>query len=316
MTKPSPYPKKWTLLFLGSHGRTLHFHHLKAVLALIGAGFALTVAAALFFYFQYQHHTQRLRTVEASLASARKETQRLKKEKQALTLQLALKHASVPAAVEPTVKKTQKTAARTTEKKGVAEVVQKDTKTVVKQVIKEADTPSSKASPEVSSPEPDTATVSKPDEPSQMDDEKPDAHKPEETEIGRSRVAEAEARQPAVVDVANFQLSKDNAHNRWVIRFTIKRTATATGKINGRAFIVLKDDSDDYGNWVCVPPAALIKGKPAPEQRGYTFAINNFLNARVSMKQQTPPENVQEAVVYVYAEKGPLLLEKAFPIEN
>ena len=139
---------------------------------------------------------------------------------------------------------------------------------------------------------------------------------PQETEAAAPQAAANAAHPPVVVEVKNFRLCKDATGNRWAIRFTIKRTSAATGKISGRAFIVLKDGSADDSNWVCVPSAAMIEGKPAPEQRGYTFAINNYLNARISMKQQTPPEDVREAVVYIYEEKGALLLEQTFPIKN
>lgn len=326
MAKPSPYPKKWTLLFLGSHGRTLQFHHLKAVLLLIGAAFALTAAVALYFYFQYQNHIKRLRTVETTLADIRQETQRLKKENQTLTLQLALKHANAPVAVESPSKTGQQTTDKPAAMKVADEVVQEDDRAEEKRAYPEADNrsdpaepspepmtavPSSNAAAEGSPQAPAAAAVSKPGEPTHKNRDNPEQ---EGAEREGTPVAASEPHPPAVVDVANFQLVKESARNRWVIRFTIKRTAAATGKINGRAFIVLKDGSDDHNNWVCVPPATLIKGKPGPEQRGYNFGINNFLNARVSMKQQTPPDNFAEAVVYVYDDKGSLLLEQTFPI--
>ena len=262
-------------------------------------------------------------------ADIRQETQRLKKEKQTLTLQLAMKHANAPPAIEPHPKTGQKTTNKPTAKKVADEVVQEDDSDEKKRAHPEADigsdpakpppepsaaVPSSNASAQVSPPEPAAAAVSKPGEPTQPTDKNRDNPEQEGAERKGAPVVASEPIPPAVVDVANFQLVKESARNRWVIRFTIKRTAAAAGKISGRAFIVLKDGSEDYNNWVCVPPAMLIKGKPAPEQRGYTFAINNFLNARVSMKQQTPPENVSEAVVYVYADKGSLLLEQTFPI--
>ena len=331
MVKPTPYPKRWTLLFLGSHGRTRQFHHLKLVLVLIVVGFTFTAGAALYFYFQYQLQGQRLRAVEASLADARKSVRNLKKEKQALTLQLALKHAKAPAAVEPRVTKAPPSVLNAAEKKTAEETALKDAKTEEKAPVETAekgsDTPAaapeppavpmpSKATAEIPASDAAPAETPKAAEPPATAEKKLEAPEPQETAKASIQAAVKQPPQPAVVDVINFRLRKDATSNRWSIRFTIKRTAAATGKISGRAFVVLKDSSDNYNNWVCVPAATLIEGKPSPEQRGYTFAINNYLNARVPMRQQIPPADVKEAVVYIYDEKGSLLLEQTFPIEK
>ena len=323
MAKPSPYPKKWTLLFLGSHGRTLHFHHFKLVLVLIVAAFTVTAGTALYFYLQYRHQSEHLRSVERSLTETRKSVRSLKDDNQALTLQLALKHAQPPASKEPVSESAPKAALSAAEKKAAAEAVPPDRDAAKKpsDAVAEKDpappasvtaapaveTPPEQA-PEVSAPETVPIQMPKRGEPSQPTENN--------SEAPQAQAAATPPRPPAMVDVTNFRLRKDPARDRWTIRFTIKRTAAASGKIRGRAFIVLEDGGNNFSNWVCVPPATLIEGKPTPEQRGYTFAISNYLNARLSMKRQVPPENVKAAVVYVYNEKGSLLLEQRFPIDK
>ena len=77
---------------------------------------------------------------------------------------------------------------------------------------------------------------------------------------------------------------------------------------------MLKNSKIDKNKWFIFPQVAILSGKPAQLKKGRFFSISRY--NIIQFMQKVPAENIEsfnEAIVFVYASNGDLLLEKVFP---
>jgi hypothetical protein len=80
--------------------------------------------------------------------------------------------------------------------------------------------------------------------------------------------------------------------------------------------VVLKSEGIPENQWVTLPPANLISGRPSEEEAGETFAISRFKTLKFQAKRQTNPGKFKIATVFIFDRDGSLMLEKDFPIKG
>ena len=121
--------------------------------------------------------------------------------------------------------------------------------------------------------------------------------------------------EPALsVAIANFSVSPKVDLNLLKVQFKIKNTSSHSQRVSGHAIVVLKGDQLQQNKWLTIPTIALFNGKPTGSQRGYAFGIKNYKTMSFKAPFPQTPEAYQTATVYVFTQKGELLLERDFPV--
>jgi hypothetical protein len=113
--------------------------------------------------------------------------------------------------------------------------------------------------------------------------------------------------------VENFKASHESANKNIVVQFKVKNTSRAQQKAAGRIVVVLKGDDLQTDQWLVMPAVGLAGGKPSGK-RGRSFSIQRFLTMNLTSKAPHYSDQLQTAVVYVFAKTGELLREQDFPV--
>ena len=121
-----------------------------------------------------------------------------------------------------------------------------------------------------------------------------------------------EDKKPAIVSIDNFNVYYDKNKNVLNVRYIVKKISL-NEKIAGYTLIVLKNNVVNQNEWIVLPQAKLIKGKPSGKT-GQVFMISNLKKVNFKVTQLTNPNRFNKATIFVFSKKGELLLEKDFPI--
>ncbi|MCP4112447.1 MAG: hypothetical protein GY749_44130 [Desulfobacteraceae bacterium] len=115
------------------------------------------------------------------------------------------------------------------------------------------------------------------------------------------------------VAVENFDISYYRHRKSFMVKYNIKNIDANSNLISGYNMVVLKTNRADYGNWLALPAASLVSGRPSGEQLGESFVISRFKTVQLEAKTQTEPEKFVSAAVFVFNRTGDLITEKNFP---
>jgi uncharacterized protein YpmB len=114
--------------------------------------------------------------------------------------------------------------------------------------------------------------------------------------------------------VDNFAYSISDDNRTIKTEFKLINTSSKFGAASGYTFVLLKNNKIDQDKWLISPQVAILSGKPAQFKKGRFFLISRYNIIR--FKQKVSKENIEsfnEAIVFVYASNGDLLIEKVFP---
>ncbi|MCJ7615891.1 MAG: hypothetical protein MUO43_05080, partial [Desulfobacterales bacterium] len=116
---------------------------------------------------------------------------------------------------------------------------------------------------------------------------------------------------PAIVSVNNFNVYYEKDKNILRVQYIIENKDLNT-KIAGYTVAILKDNEVNQNEWLILPSDNLIEGKPSGKV-GQVFFISNFREIKLKATQLTKPNRFKKITVFVFSNKGELLLEKDFP---
>ncbi|MBL0700151.1 MAG: hypothetical protein JJV92_04655 [Desulfosarcina sp.] len=114
------------------------------------------------------------------------------------------------------------------------------------------------------------------------------------------------------IDNFAYSISADNRIIK--TEFKLINKSSKSRAASGYTFVLLKNNKIDKNKWLISPQIALLSGKPVQFKKGRFFSISRY--NIIKFRQKVPKENIEsfnEAIVFVYASNGDLLLEKIFP---
>jgi len=267
--KRSKQDRRWTLLFIGDHGRTITLKRFKGIviISMIVLAVSIAVSAGLFVWNQkiiMDNHD-----LTDGLKNLNERIDALRHDNDILMTRLVLAESRVQ---ESLGAKTEKPAADKISDKEQPTSISDDKANTV--VAKKAEPPA----------------------PRQVEPQQSDAP----IDAGLS------------VAIENLKILNHADDQRLKVLFKIKNTSPNSQKVSGHAIVVLKGEQT---NWLPIPWAPLVDGRPSGKQRGLSFGINYFKTMRLSTRSPKFPEKFETASVYVFTRQGKLLLEKGYPIK-
>ncbi len=114
------------------------------------------------------------------------------------------------------------------------------------------------------------------------------------------------------IDNFAYSISDDNRIIK--TQFKLINKSSKFRAASGHTFVLLKNNKIDKNKWLISPQVAILSGKPTQFKKGRFFSISRYNIIKFSLK--VPGENIEsfnEAIVFVYASNGDLLIEKVFP---
>jgi hypothetical protein len=275
--------RRWTLLFMGDHGRVITLKRFKGLVLLGGLVLSISVAITFGLYFFSHNIVNEKNTLESDLENAEKELKALRHEKDILMARLVLAESRLQQNLGGRAENEDKTASDNPVKKESEETPNNP---VAKKLVDEKPT----TLPAVEKREAPAQRQPKPE---------PDGDE-SETQLS--------------VAIENFQLTHLSETNTVRVQFKIKNTTPNSQYVSGYAIVVLKGDQIQQNNWFSIPGVPLVAGKPTGQRRGHAFGINYFRTMRFTAVAPKSLEKFQTAVVFVFTHAGELLLEQDFPI--
>ena len=141
--------------------------------------------------------------------------------------------------------------------------------------------------------------------------EKPPAPSPSQPPATESQSREAEAIMRVAIE--NFKVSRESGNTNVNAQFKIKNISRGYQRVAGNAVVLLKGTDLNKNQWLVMPAVEFSGNKPSGK-RGKRFSIQRFRTMNFSAKAPNHADQFQTAVVYVFTEKGELLLKQDFTI--
>ena len=98
------------------------------------------------------------------------------------------------------------------------------------------------------------------------------------------------------------------------IEFKVINMGTRKQPISGHAFVMLKDSHGEQDQWLVVPRAMLMDGRPV-QSRGQRFRIYNYRTIKFKVVHENPGVFVQ-ATIFIFKDSGELIFERDFSLES
>ena len=115
------------------------------------------------------------------------------------------------------------------------------------------------------------------------------------------------------VAVENFTVSRGAGNMSVNAQFKIKNTSRGYERVAGKTVVLLKGADLNKNQWL-VMLAVEFRGEKPSGKRGKRFSIQRFRTMNFSAKAPNHADQFQTAVVYVFTDKGELLLQQDFTI--
>ncbi|MCP4629176.1 MAG: hypothetical protein GY850_37580, partial [bacterium] len=138
--------------------------------------------------------------------------------------------------------------------------------------------------------------------------------KPRDEEAPEPAPTDGRAESGLSVAIENFKIYPEADENLLRVQFKIKNTSPNAKRVAGHTIVVLKGEQLRQNQWLTIPRILLSNGKPTGRQRGHLFGISNFKTMRFKTNLPKSPEVYRDASVFIFTQKGDLLLEKNFPV--
>ncbi|CAB1061588.1 hypothetical protein D1BOALGB6SA_6363 [Olavius sp. associated proteobacterium Delta 1] len=270
--KRSKPDKRWTILFIGNHGKTITLKRFKGMVLLTCLVLCISIAITAGLLFFSLNIRQEKKQLESDLLDLKAQIKAIRYEKDVLMTKLVVAESR------------------------------------------------SKASPD-KKPQEQSASAT-PQQNSSGYNETWESNRPakvqEETASGKEAdpsAAENQSESGLSVAVEDFQVSPRADENLLRVQFKIKNTSPNSQRVSGHAIVVLKGEQLQQNKWLTIPRISLTDGKPTGRQRGHIFGINYFKTMRFKTNLPKSPETYQHATVFIFSQKGDLLLEQDFPVK-
>ena len=114
-------------------------------------------------------------------------------------------------------------------------------------------------------------------------------------------------------DVRNFSTVYELDTKALRVEYVIRNDGSKSQQISGQTVVVLRSEDDSPDDWLVLPPVPLESGKP-DGKLGSAFSIYNFRTIRFKVNDQENADRFTLATVFVFSTNGNLVLEKEFPV--
>jgi hypothetical protein len=267
--------RRWTVLFIGDHGKVIAFKRVKIVLALAGAAFLLSLAAvcvlAVVNHTLHRRNTELQQGLEASGQAIRD----LRHDRDLLTAQAVL--------LETKMRET-------------LAGVNRSPAAVLEPVAVGA---AGKAPPQPVAVRPGEATAS--------------GKSPALASDPAAVRAPAGTREGIAAEDLGIRYHRGS--NTLELQFKIVNTSPGRKPLNGHAVAVLKGSSLAPTEWTAMPAVGLTKGRPSGRQPGYRFSISHSKTFIQTMPAPRDLPAYDAAILYLFSNEGELLTAREFPVD-
>ena len=113
--------------------------------------------------------------------------------------------------------------------------------------------------------------------------------------------------------VRNFNTVYEPHTKALRVEYVIRNDGSKSQQISGQTVVVLKSEEDNPDDWLVLPPVPFESGKP-DGKLGSAFSIYNFRTIRFKVTDQENADRFTIATVFVFSTDGNLALEKEFPM--
>jgi hypothetical protein len=278
--KRSKADKRWTLIFIGNHGKTITLERFKGMVLLTCLVVGVTIAIAAGLLYLSLITRQEKKQLESDLQDLKAQIKAIRYEKDVLMTKLVLAESRSKASPAKTAPQPVESAAP-------------------QQNPDETDKPRSSGATET------------PGQSTQL----AKAQKAPASETNAELPAAENQSEPGLsVALEDFKISPRVDENVLSVQFKIKNTTPNSRRVSGHAIVVLKGEQLQQNKWLSIPGVSLADGKPTGRQRGYTFGINYFKTMRFKANLPKSLSVYQTATVFIFTRNGDLLLEQDFPV--
>jgi len=267
--------RRWTVLFIGDHGKVIAFKRIKILLGLAGAAFLLSLAAVCALTVVNQTLHRRNTELQQGLEASAQAIRDLRHERDLLTAQAVLLEtrmnetlaggSRLPAAVREPVPA------------GAAD----------KAASQPFPEPPGEASAPGTSPAPTSAPASV------------------RAPLGTGEGIAAE----------DLGIKYRRGRNTLELQFKIVNTSPGHKPLNGHAVAVLKGSHLEPREWTAMPAVGLTNGRPSGRQPGYRFSISHSKAFTQTMPAPKDLPAYDAAILYVFSNTGELLTAREFSVD-
>jgi len=267
--------RRWTVLFIGDHGKVIAFKRVKSVLALAGAAFLLSLAAVC--VLAVVNHTLHRRNTELQqdLVASGQAIRDLRHDRDLLTAQAVL----LETKMRETLAGVNRSPAAMLESVAAGAADKTPPQPVA---VRPGEATASGKSP---APASDPAAVRAP--------------------VGTREGIAAE----------DLGLRYHRGSNTLELQFKIVNTSPGRKPLNGHAVAVLKGSSLEPTEWTAMPAVGLTKGRPSGRQPGYRFSISHSKTFIQTMPAPRDLPAYDAAILYLFSNEGELLTAREFPVD-
>lgn len=116
------------------------------------------------------------------------------------------------------------------------------------------------------------------------------------------------------VSIEEFNVSHDASSDTFRSQFILRNNDPDSKLVSGYTAVVLKKLDSQPDKWLTLPTLKLSSGVPAGNKKGQYFSIARFKTVRFMVKSKIDPRQFNTAAVYVFDANKNLLLEKNFSL--
>ena len=341
--------RRWALVFIGEHSKTIAFNHLKAAVVVTALIILTLGGLAGGLVYLYQKAAGDIRTLENKVVELKQAMQSLRDEKDILMARLVLTE-SINGKKPGGTKQPHKSEGKPDAKKAIlkpqdeiesaavsaqpsqnetAALVRNSEKTVYHTVepgdslyaigfrynvsVDQLRRLNHIEGDSTLHPGDRLVIKSEPGEKTPMSDQKePGDRPPVEGDQRMTQAARADGKDIGA-DVRNFTTVYEPDTKALRVEYVIRNDGSKSQQISGQTVVVLKSEEDNPDDWLVLPPVPFESGKP-DGKLGSAFSIYNFRTIRFKVTDQANADRFALATVFVFSTDGNLALEKEFPV--
>lgn len=267
--------RRWTVLFIGDHGKVIAFKRIKILLALAGAAFLLSFAAVCVLAVVNQTLHRRNTELQQGLAASAQAIRDLRHERDLLTAQAVL----LETRMSETLAGVSRASAEVQEpvSAGAAD----------KAAVQPLPGPRGEASASGTSPAATSAPAAV------------------RAPLGTGEGIAAE----------DLGIKYHPGKNTLELKFKIVNTSPGHKPMKGHAVAVLKGSHLEPREWRAMPAVGLSNGRPSGRQPGYRFSISHSKAFTQTMPAPKDLPAYDAAILYVFSTAGELLTAREFSVD-
>jgi regulator of replication initiation timing len=276
-SKPTRKNRRWTLLFVGDHGKVVTIRWFRWMVTLGVFLLVMAVLASAILYYLYRHTRDMNVSLQRSLDNLHQQIAGFREDKEVLMTRLVVAETErerLRARLDP--KPVVKAPDDRLEARGKEQP--RPNSQVVRQSGAAVSEPGEKL---ISNADPDDSIA-------QENDPK--------------------------VSIEEFNVSYETASNTFRAQYVIRNTGPDSSPVSGYTAIILKKLDTQPDEWLTLPTLKLAAGIPTGGKKGQYFSIFRFKTVKFMVKSKMDPLQFDTATVYVFDENKNLLLEKNFAI--